>query len=358
MCVIAIADKTRPTPDMIERMFNSNPSGGGVGWREGGFVHWAKGLTLPEMQVRIANMPLPFIAHFRIPTCGGTNPLLCHPFIVHPNSPLELVGKTSGNILFHNGHWTDWKATLIRGFGTHKIKLPKGVWSDSRALAVLAAVRGLEVLELVDERVVVFGPNEEDVRMFGGIWTRVNDVVVSNTHWQGYNHVHTHFEPTMCREQRCSQKRHANSPWCEEHQSLDPANKTPDSRSLTADLAALCMRCHKSVSCKCPEGKLLFSTTKTGGSSADTTFCGRLRTPAEGEAVAPQVQEGAPSVRLAPEERTVAVAEGEEPESPSALISWTRRLNPKILRGHTPVTTALQTRLDARTRGIEHVGPI
>lgn len=163
-------------------MFDANDSGAGIAWRMGEYVHWKKGLEIAEIQDLCATVPLPYVAHFRIPSCGGSVLELCHPFPIEKSALLDLEGKIKGHVLFHNGHWNDWKkdtkdAALLGG-----IKLPTGRWSDSRAMAFLAAHFGLGILEMIDEKIVAFGLKEVEVFGFG--WNKVNDVWVSNKGWE------------------------------------------------------------------------------------------------------------------------------------------------------------------------------
>lgn len=236
MCVIFIADQTRPLPDMIERGYNANPRGAGVAWREGGKVHWKKGLKLDEIQELAEALPLPYVVHFRIPSCGGDTPVLCHPFPVETDAPLALEGKTDGYVLFHNGHWTNWKQFSIETAVRRKIRLPAGKWSDTRAMAMAAAYHGLPILELIDEKSVAFGPI--DCEVFGR-WDKYiptgvdNDkpIYCSNLGWQSsvrrhggwngdeYSQYGTVY--TMCRDRNCTEKKESGSDYCKKHQPAD-----------------------------------------------------------------------------------------------------------------------------------------
>lgn len=178
MCVIAVFQSTRPTLAEVEAMWDANPQGGGIAYRdtqtfqrsgspkEEPVVRWHKGLKLGEMTTYcLETAPLPFVAHFRIPTCC-TDQILTHPFPIDPAVPLAFKGSTRGYVLFHNGHWTSWKSVLME-MGIRKgNKIPPGRWSDSRALAWTAAKCGLGILEALDEKVVAFGP--QTIEIYGG----------------------------------------------------------------------------------------------------------------------------------------------------------------------------------------------
>lgn len=191
MCVIALVEypDKRPTELEIRKMWKANPYGGGLAWREEGRVHFAKGLELDQMIARIARLPVPFIAHFRVPSTGGSKPALTHPFLIDHESPIVMEGATDKWVLFHNGTWSQWeyysKDWLIRAGGA--IKQPLGPWSDSRAMAFWAHQFGLGIFEKpwpIDEKVIVFGPGDDDIEMFGDGWSTYDDrYIVSNKYW-------------------------------------------------------------------------------------------------------------------------------------------------------------------------------
>lgn len=185
MCVIAYTEKTRLNERQVEGMFNSNNAGAGIAWREREkdgtrVVRWEKGLDLKDIQTMVKQCPPPYVAHFRIPSCGGPSKTLTHPFPISRQTTLELSGRTKGHVLFHNGHWNRWKETLLEA-ALKKGDLPVGKWSDSRAMAFVASVYGLGVLELIEEKVVAFGATSEE---FFGIWTPVDDIWVTNRFWE------------------------------------------------------------------------------------------------------------------------------------------------------------------------------
>lgn len=188
MCVIAIVDEERPTEDEITAMFETNKYGAGIAWRQEDdktgklMVHWRKGLDLPEIQRLMKELPLPYVAHFRIPSVGmENNKFLCHPFLIDKHATYVLAGRTNGGVLFHNGHWGEWRARtwdlLLKG----NQKLPIGPWSDTRAMAFAAAVAGEGILEIINEKAVVFTPNS--LQIFGDPWSTHGKTLYSNTSW-------------------------------------------------------------------------------------------------------------------------------------------------------------------------------
>lgn len=196
MCVICVSASERPTPEMVAKMFADNPHGAGIAWRseEPGkkgtpaipVVAWKKGLDEEEIQELVAKLPLPFVAHFRIPSCGGPSSLLTHPFPIQIDVPLEFEGTTKGSVLFHNGHWHKYADVVLEASVRGNWKIPSGRWSDSRAMALIAAHQGIGVLEFIREKVVVFGPGPADIELFGDNgWAKIGTGIwVSNRGWE------------------------------------------------------------------------------------------------------------------------------------------------------------------------------
>lgn len=190
MCVIFIADDVRPTEEMVAKAYQRNPVGGGIAWREQvkgeTVVRWAKGLELEPLQNLVKKVPMPFIMHCRKDTCGGEGKDMTHPFHVSTDSPLDLTGRTKGHLLFHNGHYNRWKDMLLETVIKANKPMPKGRWTDTRAMAFIAGVYGPNTCELFDEKIAIMSP--DDIEVFGTGWMRVNGVVVSNKLWE-YEHV-------------------------------------------------------------------------------------------------------------------------------------------------------------------------
>lgn len=185
MCVIMLASKVKPTEEMINRAYYQNDHGGGLAWRDKakGVVRWKKGLSLEEMQELIKGLEPPFVAHFRIASSGGKSPQLCHPFPVEKQVDLALEGETKGYVLFHNGHWGEWKSFSKETALKMGRPLPIGHWSDTRAMAWACFNYGPGILEMIDEKCVIFGPKDLEV-VRGTGWDEVNGVWCSNKHWE------------------------------------------------------------------------------------------------------------------------------------------------------------------------------
>lgn len=192
MCVIFVADQERPTPEMLELGKKANPHATGIAWREINpatgkvEVYWKKGNDIPleETKKLAAELPLPYVIHFRNPSSGtGQKDGCAHPFPIDPKVPLWLSGHIRGYVLFHNGMWGRWRELILEAAMRSRLKLPIEAWSDSRGLAWMACHFGHGFLELVDEKTVAFGPKE--IEVFGNKdWKRINGVLCSNDHWE------------------------------------------------------------------------------------------------------------------------------------------------------------------------------
>lgn len=221
--MIAVVNQKRPTEDMVRAMFEANDAGGGIAWRENGLVKWEKGLDVEGIVEMCLSLPLPYVAHFRIPTEGGRVPELTHPFPIEKTVSLELKGQTKGSVLFHNGHWGQWRGfvmdTLVKP--NVNVKLPDGTWSDTRAMAWVASIYGTSILNFINEKAVVFGPAAGQLEVFesstGAKWAKVDDVYVSNRTWEyrmnkAHNHVHMgyagghEYTSKMCKHPQCTKE--------------------------------------------------------------------------------------------------------------------------------------------------------
>lgn len=221
MCVIFIVDKTRPSNEMVEKAYDANNAGGGIAFRKDGLVHWKKGLSKEEMVAMCADVPAPFVAHFRIPTEGGRRQQLCHPFPIERNVPLDLEGSTDGFVLFHNGHWNAWRAEIHRTVKDFRAKFPSGKWSDTRGMALEAAYYGLGVLEMINEKAVAFGPKHMEIISGTTGWTLLDGIWCSNTHFQHRGQTQGNLgqrqTSRMCREAQCAKYTWDESGYCPDH---------------------------------------------------------------------------------------------------------------------------------------------
>ena len=193
MCLIVLAEAERLDESTAMEMYEANDKGAGIAWRDKGLVHWRKGLTEDEAVKAALSTELPYVMHFRTPSSGtSTLPGVCHPFPITAQVELNLEGATKGWTLFHNGFWPNWKEKIIDYALKSGKKIPTGSWSDSRGLAWVAYNWGLGALELIDEKVLVFGPEEDDMELYGDRWVNYEfspgkRVLVSNEHWKSWS---------------------------------------------------------------------------------------------------------------------------------------------------------------------------
>ena len=221
MCVILVADTERIPEDTLNKAARLNGEGNGVAWREDGCVHWAKGISLPEVHKFAKRLPLPYIVHFRIATIGEKIPAMCHPFPVDAQASVATTGKTQGSVLFHNGTWHCWRDKVIEAAIKLSVKLPAGKWSDSRGLAWLTSYYNF--LEVVDQKTAVLSPTELD--LYGVGWEAIGEsqgILASNrlfefrTHNTGYYSGYT--GPVPCKNLTCTRRSGLDKDgWCAEH---------------------------------------------------------------------------------------------------------------------------------------------
>lgn len=184
MCVAFVTNKEKRVPDeWVRAAYQHNNAGAGIAYRDGEEVVWKKGMNLEEVQELNETVPLPYALHFRIPTCGGPIKKLTHPFPIEENVSLALDGRIKGSVLFHNGHWGRWKDFMLEAAARGRLKIPGDKWSDSRAMAWMAAHFGDGVLDLIDEKICAFGANSIDI--YGTGWTVRETIWCSNIHWEG-----------------------------------------------------------------------------------------------------------------------------------------------------------------------------
>jgi hypothetical protein len=161
------------TKDQIEAGFKENPFGAGVAWidRSGKkpLVRWKKGIgNADEVEAIIRALPAdtPYVAHFRIPTEGLEEIELTHPFPISAGADIAFEGSTPGSVLFHNGGWGAWRIYSLDTCKSFGVRLPKGQLNDSRMMAWNAHFYGEEVLQLINEKALVFGLNEDGTVKF------------------------------------------------------------------------------------------------------------------------------------------------------------------------------------------------
>lgn len=356
MCVIAVMDGTRPSEEQVEQMYETNSSGAGIAWREdtpkGVVVRWRKGLKLGEIQDLIKTVPLPAIAHFRIPTCGGDGPEMCHPFQVDPKSSIELGGATKGYMLFHNGHWGQWKSTVLETAIKTGKQLPGGRWSDSRGMAWVASIYGIGALELIDEKCAVISPTNLEV--FGNGWTKVTDGLwTSNKNWEGGRKSYSYggnnsYHGTVPASVVGSNAKKADTP-----------GPTVNSSKVSSG----------------DSKKAVETKGEPGGASPEATFRSGEQPLQDGKDQPNQVEEGQEGVQegheshqagepekgktITPVDDSTVVHSLETEEDRVKALEFVRSLNPsRFRRPVTPDSVTRVARQDAARKGIIHLGKL
>jgi predicted glutamine amidotransferase len=194
MCIIVICENNKPSFKELKLMEQVNTDGAGVAWREENYVTWKKGLNAKEVYELIQKLNYPYIVHFRLATCGGKSPHLCHPFPVEKDVSLDLEGKTKA-VLFHNGVWHDWRNLCLQTVIQKNVKFPCGAMSDTRAMAWFVNIHGTSVLNLINEKVVVF--TNKKIMRFGEGWIKDDGIIYSNKLYNSFYNKYNCFDPTL-----------------------------------------------------------------------------------------------------------------------------------------------------------------
>lgn len=169
MCVIChkAAGAKLPSNQTFRDMWDYNPHGGGVMWRDGGWVRYRKGFMKYDDFERWLNGHRSMLEetecafHFRITTHGGTSEGNCHPFPLDAKTdPHAIKGKCKA-VMMHNGvlplnpRSKDYSDTVELSFRAKESGKP--MWYLE---SVAEFVGG-------DNRVLAFGPKET---LFIGTW--------------------------------------------------------------------------------------------------------------------------------------------------------------------------------------------
>ena len=162
------SETNKVSKEQIEAGFKENPWGAGLAWidndKDGPLVRWKKGISTVEEVIDIykgIKDGTPHVLHFRIPTEGLEDIELTHPFPISETADIEFEGSTRGLLLFHNGGWGEWRTYSLNTCGRFGVKLPKGILNDSRMLAWNAHHYGESLLQLINEKTIVFGLDED-----------------------------------------------------------------------------------------------------------------------------------------------------------------------------------------------------
>lgn len=174
------------TPAEVHECWRTNKDGVGMAWMTDGKVHMRKGY-MKEDSFKDFYQDFPegvqHVVHFRTSTAHGVVPELTHPFLINADSPniLEHTGEEA--VLFHNGIWSDWEKQTFQFFLNNGIKVPAGVWSDSRALAIICDVLGTNALSLITGKFAIVTTEQIYVR---GDFEREEGILFSNSGYKSY----------------------------------------------------------------------------------------------------------------------------------------------------------------------------
>lgn len=250
MCVIIFAENKRPSPQMVKDAWEKNSHGGGVAARVDDpnlgkkVVWWKKDLTLEEMQHYAATLEFPFVMHFRLNTSGGVLPELCHPYEVSFKTPWATEGFIDGDVLFHNGtwnaNWSDRVLDIVLKTYDKGVELPEGKWGDTRAMAFCAAFYGRNFLDFIEQKGLVFGP--EDYEIFWGKdgWVDVEGILCSNDRFVTKNKTYS-----ICRVTDCKNAYDIQGGYCPVHRdNKEVAKSNPSGGSQSTNSTLVCMKCH------------------------------------------------------------------------------------------------------------------
>lgn len=172
MCVIICCDKDSGhiKKDMLKDAERMNDDGMGIAWiNKDKKVQWQKGLNKVSQVMKIIKrekIKFPYIIHCRIASVGDVCPELTHPFEISDNANQNLKGTSDKGVLFHNGTWTEFEDIMIKTLVKKNQRMYKGKNSDSRSMAFLAKMYGIEFLQLIkNQKIAVLTPN--GIRRFG-----------------------------------------------------------------------------------------------------------------------------------------------------------------------------------------------
>lgn len=186
MCIIAVCLKRKMTPGEVHECWKTNDDGAGIAWMENDKVRVKKGfMKEDDFKAFYQEFPenIEHVAHFRTSTAHGVVPELTHPFVINTDSPNVIEYEGDDSVLFHNGIWSDWEKQTFQFFLNNGVRVPDGVWSDSRALAVICNRLGTNVLALVSGKFAIVTKTGIFVR---GDYEREEGILFSNSGYKSW----------------------------------------------------------------------------------------------------------------------------------------------------------------------------
>jgi hypothetical protein len=189
MCLLAICKTRKLTKEEFENSWDYNDDGFGMGWKDAQHrVHFVKGIMKLEdalSEYEHIDARCKHIVHFRKASVGGRIAELTHPFLVSEGSPISLEGHdVDSPLLFHNGHWADYKQILIM-LEIATGKMITDPISDTRVAAMyLARVGNGAITRFGYNRVALLTPEKERSIIYSGEFVDENGVLFSNTSYK------------------------------------------------------------------------------------------------------------------------------------------------------------------------------
>lgn len=182
MCLLVVQKTGRLTEEQIRNAQSNHPDGAGCAWWESDGAHFKKGLTIDETIKLSKELPLGSCFHWRWSSVGGKGEELIHPFTISQDVPLKQEGVAK-RLLFHNGHFGAWNQILINHLSNRAV-LPRGNWSDTRAIAYLVHTHGAHILQLLDCGKFVVMENNQNLTY--GDFIEDGGVLFSNSSYKSY----------------------------------------------------------------------------------------------------------------------------------------------------------------------------
>lgn len=207
MCVICHKPKGAKLPDasVIGSMWDTNPHGAGVMFRNGRRVRYVKGFMdknefMEWLEANRAALDKTECAlHFRITTHGGTNPENCHPFPLDKWTKVHALTGSCKRAFMHNGILPiEPREARLSDTAEYSIRAKE---SGNAALFIKSTAEFVEP----DNRLCVFLPHET---LLIGDWKRryVDDGCnYSNLHFDWKNQTFT-FSPTTQSKKKYTHK--------------------------------------------------------------------------------------------------------------------------------------------------------
>lgn len=195
MCVIiTIENGNFPDFKTLKDAESLNPHGGSIGWIENGKTNFHKGLKAKKINKIIQKQLKPkniktAIIHFRISSSGDIqNPKIQnnHPFVVNEQASNDISLKNIDYpLLFHNGTFDDIFDILIEVIKGKMVKIPSGDYTDSRIMAYLVHLKGVNFLKKVIKgwnKIAILDPKEGIIKI-GSNWAKIGENECSNDYF-------------------------------------------------------------------------------------------------------------------------------------------------------------------------------